>query len=111
MISKRNTFIALIGLAVGLGAATGASAATNVEKNHPRRDQVIDRLQNQNKRIHEERKEGDLTAAQAKKLHSEDRAIRRQEQFDGKLNGGSITKTEQKALNQEENAVSKQIGK
>ena len=105
---KKNTITALLGLAIGLSTATAASAATNVG---PRRDQVIDRLQNQNKRIHEERKEGDLTAAQAKKLHSEDRAIRRQEQFDGKLNGGSITKTEQKALNQEENAVSKQIGK
>ena len=105
---KKNTITALLGLAIGLSTATAASAATNVG---PRRDQVIDRLQNQNKRIHEERKEGDLTAAQAKQLHSEDRAIYKQEQFDAKLNGGHITNAEQKALNQEENAVSKQIGK
>ena len=108
---KKNSLIALIGLAVAFGAATNASAAANAEPNHPRRDQVIDRLNNQTNRIRDERKEGDLTASQAKQLHSEDRSIYQQEQFDAKLNGGHITKTEQKALNQEENAVSKQIGK
>ena len=108
MYLKRTTLIALIGLALTSSTAGSASAAANV---HPRRDQVIDRLQNQNARIRQERKEGDLTAARAKQLHSEDHAIGAQEQFDAKLNGGHITPAEQKALNQEENAVSKQIGK
>jgi len=92
---------------------TDASAATSPtpwELKHPRRDQVIDRLGNQNGRIKVERKEGELTAAQASRLHSQDRAIFKQEQFDAKLGGGHITKAEQKALNQEENAVSKKIG-
>ena len=108
---KKHSLITLVGYVVAFGAATAASAETKWEKNHPRRDQVIDRLDNQTNRIRDERKEGRLTSAQAKRLHSEDRAIFHQEQFDAKLNGGHITPTEQKALNQEENAVSKQIGK
>jgi branched-chain amino acid transport system substrate-binding protein len=39
-------------------AATGAMAQTNWERDHPRRDQVNDRLQNQNRRINQEVREG-----------------------------------------------------
>ena len=69
------------------------------------------RLANQNRRIHDERKEGDITAAQAKDLHAEDRGIRAQERFDANENGGHITKAEDRSLNQQENAVSGQIGR
>jgi len=92
------------------GIASSAIAETNWEKNHPRRDQVNDRLANQNKRIKQERKEGELTAGQAAKLHKEDRQIRQEERDMASQNGGHITKSEQKVLNQQENAVSKQIG-
>jgi len=79
-------------------------------KNHPRREQVNKRLANQNKRIHQERKEGELTKGQAAALHKDDRQIRQEERDMASQNGGHITKQEQKTLNQQENAVSKQIG-
>lgn len=88
-----------------------AAAETQWEKNHPRRDQVNDRLANQNKRIHQEVKEGELTKQQAAALHKDDRQIRQEERDMASQNGGHITKAEQKTLNQQENAVSKQIGK
>jgi hypothetical protein len=72
---------------------------------------VNGRLANQDKRIHQERKEGEITKAQAQKLHSEDHAIRQEERTMASTNGGHITKTEQRALNHQENQVSKQIGK
>jgi hypothetical protein len=100
----------LVAIAASAAGSTFA-AETKWEKHHPRRDQVNDRLANQNKRIRTEVKEGDLTKAQAGALRKEDRQIRREERVMASQNGGHITKVEQKALNQQENAVSKQIGK
>lgn len=51
-------------------------------------------------------KDGDMT-----KAHQKDRQIRHEERAMANQNGGHVTKTEQKALNRQENAVSKQIGK
>ena len=92
------------------GVASSSFAATKWQKNHPRRTQVNSRLSNQNKRIHQERKEGELTAGQAAKLHKEDHQIRQEERAMASQNGGHITKLEQKTLNQQENGVSRQIG-
>ena len=107
--------IASITLAVSLlgAAATSAMATpdTTWQKNHPRREQVNNRLANQNKRIKTEVKEGDLTKSQAAALHHEDHQIRQEERLMASQNGSHITKQEQKTLNQQENAVSKQIGK
>ena len=86
-------------------------AETQWERNHPRRDQVNDRLSNQNRRINKELKEGEITKQQANQLHWEDRAIRQEERTVAKFNNGHITKGEQKTLNQQENAVSGQIGR
>ena len=93
------------------GVATNAMADTKWQKDHPRREQVNNRLNNQNKRIHQEVKEGELSKGQAAKLHREDHSIRKEERTMASTNHGHITKTEQKALNQQENQVSKQIGR
>ena len=100
-------------VAVTLGAlATPAFAdETQWQKDHPRRTEVNNRLKNQDKRIKQERKEGEITKTQAQQLHSEDHAIRQEERTMASTNGGHVTKAEQKSLNQQENQVSKQIGK
>ena len=111
MLSKSNVVLGAV-VAVFLATIAGsAMAETKWEKDHPRRDQVNDRLANQNQRINKERKEGEISKAQANKLHKEDRQIRKEERAMASQNGGHITKQEQAALNQQENAVSKQIGK
>ena len=102
--------VVLATLTVG-GLATTAFADTSWQKAHPRREQVNERLANQNRRIHEEVKEGDLTRTQAAALHRDDRQIRREERLMASQNGGHITKGEQRVLNHQENAVSRQIGK
>jgi hypothetical protein len=111
--TSRNTRLIALTVAALLGSAiaTNSFAATRWEKTHPRRDQVNDRLERQNARIHHEVKEGDLTKSQAAALHKDDRQIRGEERAMASQNGGHITKAEQKVLNQQENAVSKQIGK
>ena len=102
-------------IAAGVVASSAAYAAepaqTQWEQQHPRRDQVNDRLANQNRRIGKEVKEGEMSKAKAAKVHREDRQIRREERTMASQNGGHITKTEQRAPNQQENHVSKQIGK
>ena len=92
-------------------AATAGNADTRWQKHHPRREQVNNRLARQNHRITAERREGDITAAQAGSLRQGDRAIRAQERADAAANGGHITPAEQKTLNQELNANSHAIGK
>jgi hypothetical protein len=108
---KHSKLASVILMTALLGAsATVAFAGGNWGANHPRREQVNDRLQNQNRRINQEVREGKITQGQAKQLHQEDHAIRQEERTMSKLNGGHITGAEQKALNQQENAVSRQFG-
>jgi len=107
----RKALVLVLTTAFLSGVASSSFAATTWQKNHPRRTQVNSRLKNQNKRIHQERKEGELSAGQAAKLHKEDHQIRQEERLMASQNGGHITKGEQKTLNQQENAVSQQIGR
>jgi hypothetical protein len=109
MNARKVVTIVLAGV-FAAGIASAAMADTQWDKDHPRRDQVNDRLQNQNKRIHHEVKEGEMSKAKAAQLHRKDRAIRKEERRMAARNDGHITKAEQAKLNRQENAVSKQIG-
>jgi hypothetical protein len=109
--TARNTLVVSIGaLLVAIGSAARADES-NFDKTHPRRAEVNQRLENQNARIHQEVKEGEMSKAKAAQLHKEDRQIRQEERAMASQNGGHITKQEQRTLNQQENAVSRQIGK
>jgi hypothetical protein len=106
----KRTILFAVALAVaGLGMASSADA--NWRTQHPRRAEVNGRLANQSRRIHTERREGELTASQARYLHTEDRGIRAQERFDASRDRGHITRAEQARLNHEANQVSRQIGR
>jgi hypothetical protein len=111
MSRTTNATILAVAIAMLGTSMTGAIAETQWERNHPRRDQVNDRLSIQNRRINNELREGEITKAQANRLHSEDRAIRREERTMSRFDNGHITPAEQRALNQQENAVSGQIGR
>ncbi|TVT82180.1 hypothetical protein [Pseudomonas sp. H3(2019)] len=100
----------LLSAVVGMVAGNAMAADGQWKKDHPRRAEVNTRLANQNKRIHNEVKEGEMTKGQAANLHKEDRQIRQEERDMASQNKGHITKQEQKSLNQQENAVSHKIG-
>ena len=106
---KRSILFAGALAVAGLGLATSADASWRTA--HPRRAEVNARLANQDRRIHQERKEGEITEAQAHDLHAEDRGIRAQERYDASLHNGHITRAEQAQLNHQENQVSRQIGR
>jgi hypothetical protein len=110
--SIRNVALITAASVALAGIASSALAdETQWQKDHPRRTEVNSRLANQNRRINNEVKDGQINKAQAHQLHSEDHAIRQEERTMASTDGSHITKTEQRALNQQENQVSQQIGK
>jgi hypothetical protein len=110
MFARKAFLVSLMAASIAITCVSNVRAETRWEKNHPRRDQVNDRLAHQDARIHEEVKEGDLTHKQAASLHAQDHAIRTEERAMASQHNGHITKRDQKVLNKQENAVSKEIG-
>jgi hypothetical protein len=111
MIAMKSVRLATVVFAGTVVMAGSAFAETSWERNHPRRDQVNDRLANQSRRINQEYREGEISRGQARALHREDRQVRREERTMASLDGGHITRADQRALNQQENAISRQIGR
>ena len=113
------------GLAFAQNSATGSTATTTNgpaatstqankgtwNQNHPRRAEVNQRVNNQDKRINQEEKSGQISKQKAKRLKANDRAIKQEEKDMAKQNGGHITKQEQKDLNKQLNKNSRKIGK
>ena len=110
MNSKFYASVALVSVLVGFGTSSYAENA-KWEKNHPRRAQVNERLENQNHRITNEVKSGEITKSQAQALRQNDKNIRQEERDMASQNGGHITKSEQNVLNQQLNQNSTAIGK
>ena len=115
MLNRNRKFLGLAVMATALagyaGAAIAADAAgdTTWQKNHPRRAEVNQRLRNQNNRIRQDVKDGTMTKSQAAAVHRQDHQVRQEERDMASQNNGHITKPEQKVLNQQENAISKEI--
>jgi hypothetical protein len=110
MNRKAGKLIGITALSLALAGIAGTAAAdTAWQKQHPRREEVNNRLANQDRRIHQDVKNGTLTHAQAHALHRDDRQVRQEERDMASQNGGHLTKGEQRTLNQQENGVSSQI--
>ena len=92
-IASITLVMSLMGAAAS-SAMAAPTADSTWQKNHPRREQVNNRLANQNKRIKTEVKEGDLTKSQAAALHKEDHRIRQEERLMASQNGSHITTQE-----------------
>jgi len=103
-------FLSAAAVTVGLATVAGtSSAATTWQNCHPRRAEVNSRLQYQNFRIDRDVRDGTLSWHQAAVLHRDDRQIRQEERDMARMDGGHITRSEQRVLNQQENAVSRHL--
>jgi hypothetical protein len=105
----RSLIIAAAGLAMAAGTAGAASAATPWQAHHPRRVEVNHRLHHMNRLIRKERHEGDLTAAQAGRLHERERMIRMHERRFARAHHSHLTRHELVKLNHRENALHRHI--
>src|ERR1700692_724803 len=106
---KKIALLATTAAVLALGSAASASAETNWQEHHPRRVEVNHRLENQDRRIDREYREGKISLRRARFEHAEDRRIARQERFDARFDHGHNTRGEDQRLNHEENIVNRQI--
>jgi hypothetical protein len=110
-----RSFQKILGIAAVAGTLFAVSgnvfADTAFQQNHPRRAEVNARLDNQNRRIDSEVRDGQINRRQAAYLHGEDHEIRTEERSFARADDGHITRGEQALLNRQENGVSRQIGR
>ncbi|HEX3767028.1 MAG TPA: hypothetical protein VFE04_08815 [Puia sp.] len=92
-----------------LGIANISMAQDGFAKNHPRRAEVNQRLQNQDHRINQKMRRSDISRHQAYHMHRRDHQIRREERRMAYRHNGHITRHEQYRLNRQENRVNRRI--
>ena len=97
-------FVAFLGIANISMAQDGSFA-----KNNPRRAEVNQRLNNQDRRMNHDVRNGDMSRRQANRLHQRDHQIRKEERRMASRHNGHITKREQNRLNHQENHMSRRI--
>lgn len=105
--------IILTGLAFGfatLSFAQGPGHQRTRIANHPRVDQVNRRTDNQEKRITDERKEGDLSKSQARHDRRNLSRITQEKRDMRKEDNGHLTKADDRVLNRQLNRNSRKIG-
>jgi len=113
LVMFRKIIIATFATALLAGTAGAASAATvtpaNWDRHHLRRVEVNHRLTHQDMRINHDLRIGRITLHQARMLHRDDRMIRASERTDARFDKSHLTPADQHGLNQDENAVSRDI--
>jgi hypothetical protein len=123
-IAMNNTFTnSLLALAVGglmvagIGSASAQTSTTSgagpgvVDPGHPRVNEVNAREENQQQRIANGVKNGQLNSRQTANLERRETAVQNREQRDMAKNNGHLTKSEQKGINRQQNRISRSIAK
>jgi len=117
---NNNLTNSLVTLAVaGLMIAGSASAQTPtsgagpgvVDPGHPRVNEVNRREENQQQRIGNGIKSGNLNSKQASNLEKRETSVQNREKKDMSEHNGHLTKAEQKGINRQQNRISKSIYK
>jgi hypothetical protein len=115
-ITKSLLVLAASGLMfVGAAAAqqdnTSGAGAGKVDPGHPRVNQVNKREQNQQNRIGNGVKSGQLTPGETRRLEHGEQRLQNNEKKDMAKDNGHLTKQDQRHLNREANHMSKRIYK
>jgi hypothetical protein len=99
-------------MAVGSAAAqtqTSGAGAGQVDPGHPRVNQVNQRETNQQNRIANGVKNGQLTPRQTARLERGEQRLQNNEKKEMAKDNGHLTKQDQRQLNRESNRMSKRI--
>lgn len=100
----------LSGLAIAQTNTSGAGPGV-VDPGHPRVNQVNRRESNQQRRIANGVKNGQLSAKQTANLENRENNLQNREKRDMAQHNGHLTKAEQRGLNRQENRVSRSIAR
>ena len=87
----------------------GSSAPSSTPSSTPNQPSIAQRKQNQQDRIANGVKSGQLTAGETANLETKEAAINGETRADRAANGGKLTGAEKQQINQQQNQVSKQI--
>jgi len=101
--------ITLSGLALSAAAVSSTVFAQEAVPDHPRVNEVNDRLANQQNRIQAGVADGQINAKQEARDERRDANIAQRESADEAKHGGHLTKTEQNHLNKSLNRNSRAI--
>ena len=83
-------------------------ARTDNDKKH---ETIHQRKMNQQARIHQGEKSGQLTRGEARHIEKKEHALNQEERDMRKMDHGKLTKQDRKTINQQQNQLSKQIYK
>lgn len=101
--------IVAVGGLMFVGSAAGQAGAGQVDPGHPRVNQVNGRETNQQNRIANGIKDGQLKPGQAARLERGERRLQNNEKKDMAADNGHLTKQDQRQLNREANHMSNRI--
>jgi len=90
----------------GGSSTEGSSTTTSTRASRPT---VAERKENQQDRIANGVKSGQLTAGETSSLEAKEAAINGETRADRQANGGKLTESEKQQINQQQNQLSKQI--
>jgi len=100
-----------LGSAAAQQDTTSGAGPGKVDPGHPRVNQVNGREQNQQKRIANGVKSGQLTPGETRRLERGEQRLQNNEKKDMAKDNGHLTKQDQRQLNREANHMSKLIYK
>lgn len=104
MKARFAQFVAAAAMIAGVAiAAAPADAQTAWQRHHPARVEINHRIAHQERMIHRERRDGEITRGQAHAMRAEDHAIRMQERADARAdhNHGHLDRAQARHLNHE----------
>ena len=99
----------MVGLFVPAVRVNAETPKKEFRENHPRRAEVNARVRNQRRLLRQQLKSGKITQQQYNDQMATLKNVKNQEHADVAANGGSLTKAQDKSLNQELNQNREQI--
>ncbi len=108
-MKKTSIYLRAAGMVCAALIYTRSMAQTAPVPDHPRENEVNQRLDNQQARINQGLANGTMTGKQAARDEKHDANIAQREAVDESKHGGHITKAEQNRLNRSENRNSRRI--
>jgi hypothetical protein len=108
-MNKSHTYLSAAGMVCAVLVSMQSMAQTAPVPDHPRENEVNQRLDNQQARIDQGLANGTMNGKQAARDEKHDANIAQREAVDESKHNGHITKAEQARLNKSENKNSKRI--
>ena len=91
------------------GALLAGTAAMSFAQDAPKETKIKERKENQQKRIANGVKSGELTPHETARIEHNESKINKEVRQDRKANGGNLTNKEKAKVNRQQNKVSKEI--